>query len=80
MIQGGTFITDCTADGWEPNPTIRYAGTLTISDAAITRVGTGIEYSKTWPKPTVVEGLDMTGCTFTPIGANNSYLDTDFSK
>ncbi len=80
VIQGGTFITDCTADGWEPNPTIRYAGTLTISDAAITRVGTGIEYSKTWPKPTVVEGLDMTGCTFTPIGANNSYLDTDFSK
>ncbi|RAQ30064.1 hypothetical protein DPQ25_00715 [Hydrogeniiclostridium mannosilyticum] len=80
VIQGGTFITDRTADGWAPNPTIRYAGTLAISDAAITRVGTGIEYSKTWSKPTAVEGLTMGGCTFTPIGTDNSYLDTDFSK
>lgn len=79
VIQGGAFVTNQEiGDGMTVNPTIRYQGTLEIHDAAITRIGTGIQYSKTWPKPTEVEGLTESGCTFTPVGENNTYKDIDF--
>ena len=63
-IIGGQFITEKVAEGWNPNPTIKYGGTLTISDAEITRIGVGILYYKSWPKPADVEGLTRSNLTF----------------
>ena len=78
-IQGGTFITDQVAQGWDPNPTIQYAGTLDISDAAITRVGHGILYKVNWPKPTEVAGLTQSNLTFTKAAAAvDGYEDITF--
>lgn len=80
VIKGGTFITDKVAEGWTPNPTIQYAGTLDISGASITRVGTGILYKVTWPKPTQVEGLTQSNLTFVEADAAVSgYKDIDFA-
>ncbi|HIZ84301.1 MAG TPA: SipW-dependent-type signal peptide-containing protein [Firmicutes bacterium] len=86
VIRGGTFITNKAVDDSTPedpmpvNPTIYYQGALDISDAAITRIGTGILYDKTWPKPTEVENLTIDNCTFTVVGENNSFKDIDFDK
>lgn len=87
VIRGGTFITDQKVDDNTPgnpynaSPTIKYQGTLDISGASITRVGTGIRYTKTHPTPTEVEGLTMENCVFTAIGGeNNAYEDTDYAK
>ena len=64
VIKGGTFVTDKEADGFA-SPTIRYQGTLDISDASITRVSTGIVFSKAvYPKPTEPEGLTYSNLTF----------------
>ena len=80
VIRGGTFITDKVAEGWNPNPTIQYAGTLDISGASITRVGTGIFYKVNYPKPTQVEGLTQSDLTFVEADAAVSgYKDIDFA-
>lgn len=80
VIKGGTFITDKVAEGWDPNPTIQYAGTLDISGASITRVGTGILYKVNYPKPTQVEGLTQSNLTFVEADAAVSgYKDIDFA-
>ena len=80
VIKGGTFITDKVAEGWNPNPTIQYAGTLDISGASITRVGTGILYKVNYPKPTQVEGLTQSDLTFVEADAAVSgYKDIDFA-
>lgn len=80
VIKGGTFITDKVAEGWDPNPTIQYAGTLDISGASITRVGTGILYKVNYPKPTQVEGLTQSDLTFVEADAAVSgYKDIDFA-
>ncbi len=80
VIKGGTFITDKVAEGWNPNPTIQYAGTLDISGASITRVGTGILYKVNYPKPTQVEGLTQSNLTFVEADAAVSgYKDIDFA-
>lgn len=78
VIRGGTFITNEKADGMPINPTIRYQGALDIADAAITRIGTGILYSKT--PPSGVENLTKSNCTFTVVGENNSFEDIDYKK
>ncbi len=79
VIRGGTFITNMESEGLL-SPTIEYQGTLDISNASITRIGTGIKFTKTWPTATEVEGLTCTDCTFTAVGDNNTYNDIDFSK
>ena len=80
VIKGGTFITDKVAEGWDPNPTIQYAGMLDISGASITRVGTGILYKVNYPKPTQVEGLTQSDLTFVEADAAVSgYKDIDFA-
>lgn len=43
VILGGSYVTDQVAEGWNPNPTIQFSGTLDISDASILRVGYGIK-------------------------------------
>lgn len=55
VIRGGTFITNMESEGLL-SPTIEYQGTLDISNASITRIGTGIKFTKTWPTATEVEG------------------------
>src|SRR5699024_9163556 len=78
-IIGGTFTTDHVAEGWDPNDTIRYGGTLTISGATINRVGTGIMYYKSYPLPTQVVGLTQENVTFNPIGETAAqYQDVDY--
>lgn len=67
-IIGGTFTTNQVAEGWKPNDTIRYGGTLTISNATINRVGNGILYYKTYPLPTEVVGLTQSNVTFNQVG------------
>ena len=79
IIKGGTFITDKVSPDWNPNPTIQYAGTLDISNASITRVGTGILYKVNWPKPTEVEGLTHNNVTFNTVDSTvNGYQDINF--
>lgn len=74
-IVGGEFTTDKIAVGWNPNPTIKYGGTLDISDATINRVGVGILY-KTFPTPTEVVGLNANNLTFNPLdAAASAYQD-----
>ncbi|QOS66888.1 hypothetical protein GS424_010000 [Eggerthella guodeyinii] len=63
-IRGGSFVTDKTAEGLAANPTIRYSGKLDISDASITRVGTGIGYYKTYPPATEVKDLTISNVSF----------------
>ena len=63
-VRGGQFVTDKEADGFS-SPTIRYQGTLDISDASITRVNTGIKFSRSYPAPTEVEGLTYANLAFT---------------
>lgn len=80
VVRGGTFVTDHRADEDFYNPTIAYQGTLDISDAAIERVGVGILYTKTYPKPTEVEGLTCERCTFIPTDDEaRQYLDIDYN-
>jgi len=66
-IIGGTFTTNQVAEGWKPNDTIRYGGTLTISNATINRVGNGILYYKIYPLPTEVVGLPQSNVTFNQL-------------
>ena len=78
-IIGGTFTTDHVAEGWDPNDTIRYGGTLNISGATINRVGTGILYYKSYPLPTQVVGLTQENVTFNQIGETAAqYQDVDY--
>ncbi len=80
-IIGGQFITEKVAEGWNPNPTIKYGGTLTISDAEITRIGTGILYYKAWPKPEEVVGLTQNNVTFKQAAESAAaYADIDYKK
>ncbi|RDB57125.1 hypothetical protein C1879_07795 [Paraeggerthella hongkongensis] len=72
VIKGGSFTTDKESSGFS-SPTISYQGTLDISDATITRVNTGIEYARSWPTPTEVEGLVYSGLTF--VKASNCIGD-----
>lgn len=77
VIRGGSFSTDKNADGFA-SPTIRYQGFLDISNAQITRISTGILYSKSWPAPTAVEGLTQSNLTFHAVeGATG--LDIDYN-
>lgn len=76
VIRGGQFVTDKEADGFS-SPTIRYQGTLDISDASITRVNTGIKFSRSYPAPTEVEGLTYANLVFTPV-ANAKGNDIDY--
>lgn len=79
VIKGGTFTTDKISGA--PNPTIQYSGTLEISDAVINRVGTGILYRKTWPKPTEIVGLTMENVTFHQADPSAAaYQDTDYNR
>lgn len=79
VIKGGTFTTDKISGA--PNPTIQYSGTLEISDAVINRVGTGILYRKTFPKPTEVVGLTMENVTFHQADPSAAaYQDTDYNR
>lgn len=80
MISGGIFITEHEADKDFQSPTISYQGTLTISDASITRIGVGILFSRSWPIPTEVENLTINDCTFNVIGENNQFADVDFKR
>ena len=75
-VRGGQFVTDKEADGFS-SPTIRYQGTLDISDASITRVNTGIKFSRSYPAPTEVEGLTYANLTFTKA-ANAVGNDIDY--
>ncbi len=69
-IRGGSFTTDQVSPDWEENPTIKYQGTLDITNASITRVGVGILYSR--PEATVVEGLNgEETCTFLMKGTGD---------
>ena len=78
-IVGGRFTTDKVASGWDPNDTIRYGGTLNISNATIDRVGVGIKYYKTWPTPTEVVGLTQENVTFNLVNdAAAQYQDVDY--
>ena len=79
-IRGGSFTTDKIAQDIPVNPTIRYQGLLDISDADITRVGTGILFSKSWPKPTGVENLICTDCTFHVAEGSTGYRDIDYNR
>lgn len=75
VIRGGSFSTDKSADGFA-SPTIRYQGTLEISDAVVTRVSTGILFSRSSPKPTEVEGLTCSNVTFVEVdGATGQDID-----
>lgn len=76
VIKGGSFSTDKNADGFI-SPTIRYQGTLDISDAQITRVSTGILFSRSWPLPTAVEGLTRSNLTFHPVSGATGF-DIDY--
>lgn len=80
VIKGGTFITEHEADKEFQSPTISYQGTLTISDASITRIGVGILFARAWPTPTKVENLTINDCTFNVIGENNQFADIDFKR
>ena len=73
-INGGKFITENKAEGWVPNPTIRYQGELNITGASITRVGVGIQCAALGT--TEVTGLTMEGCQFTPVNGGGQYADT----
>ena len=76
-IVGGKYITDQVSG--DPNPTLQYAGTLDISNASITRVGHGILYKVTWPKPDKVEGLTQSDLTFVTVDATvEGYQNTAF--
>lgn len=77
-IRGGSFITNQQAPDMPVNPTIRYQGTLDISNASITRVGVGILYTATGA--TELKGLTEESCTFQAVGENNPYADIDFKK
>ena len=73
IIRGGSFSTTKTSDG-SPDPTIRYQGTLDVSGASITRIGTGIQYTR--PNATAVEGLTQANLTFLPVaGATGEDID-----
>ena len=74
IINGGKFITENKAEGLNPNPTIRYQGELSISEALITRVGVGIQCAALGT--TEVTGLTMEGCQFTPVNGGEQYADT----
>ena len=73
-INGGKFITENKAESWNPNPTIRYQGELSISEALITRVGVGIQCATL--NTTEVTGLTMEGCQFTIVNGGEEYADT----
>lgn len=80
VIKGGTFITEHEADKEFQSPTISYQGTLTISDASITRIGVGILFARPRLTPTEVENLTINDCTFNVIGENNQFADVDFKR
>lgn len=63
-IEGGTFTTNEIAEGFRPNPTIQYKGSLSISNATINRVGNGILYNKLGA--TDIVNLSSSGLTFNP--------------
>lgn len=74
VIKGGSFTTNKESEGFR-SPTIRYQGTLDISDATITRINTGILYSPTLGS-TQVEGLTYSNLTFTLAnGATGEDID-----
>ena len=80
-IIGGTFTTDHVAEGWKPNPTIQYGGTLNISGATINRVGVGILYRVNWPTPTEVVGLTQENVTFNQVGETAAqYPEVDHNR
>ena len=80
-IINGTFTTDQAAEGFNPNPTIQYGGTLNISNAIVNRIGVGIYYRKSWPLPTEVVGLTMENVTFNAVNDNASeYQDVDYYR
>lgn len=73
-INGGKFVTENKAEGWNPNPTIRYQGELSISEALITRVGVGIQCATL--NTTEVTGLTMEAVSSTIVNGGEEYADT----
>ncbi len=68
VIRGCKFSTTMKAEGMNVNPTIKYQGTLDISDTVIERIGTGIKYNKpVYPPPTEPEGLTLNNVQFIAV-------------
>lgn len=74
IIQGGAFATSLTADD-SPASTIRYQGTLNISDASITHIGTGIMCTTPGVTDMAQAGLTVENCAFNSLGSGP---ETDF--
>lgn len=81
VIVGGVYKTTATVlEGEKPfnAPTIRYRGALDISNAEITRVAVGIQYTKPSDK---LEDLKMENITFLTSGSiYNNYNEIDYTE
>lgn len=81
VIVGGVYKTTVSVLEGENNftaPTIRYMGTLDISNTEITRVAVGIQYTKPSDK---VENLKTENITFLTIGTiYNNYNEIDYTE